>query len=82
MNSNIESENDVVESDLLQVDDAGVEDSETSDEYTEMELIGFELEYVGFRVSENVERLRLMTVLVNHLEFQHNPNKNQYHLQP
>ncbi len=42
-----------------------------TDEYTEKELIDFELEYVGFRVSENVERLKMMTDLVNHLEFQH-----------
>ena len=34
MNSNIESENNVVESELLQVDDAGVEDLESSDENT------------------------------------------------
>ena len=40
-------------------------------EYIEKELINFELEYVGFRVSENVERLKMMTELVNHLEFQH-----------
>ena len=43
----------------------------TADEYSEKMLINFELEYVGFRVSENVERLRIMTELVNHLEFQH-----------
>ena len=41
------------------------------EEYTEKELINFELEYVGFRVSENVERLKMMTEIVNHLEFQH-----------
>ena len=43
----------------------------TDNEYTERDLIDFELEYVGFRVSENVERLRIMTELVTHLEFQH-----------
>ena len=42
-----------------------------TDEYTEKELIDFELEYVGFRVSENVERLKMMTELVKYLEFQH-----------
>jgi len=42
-----------------------------AEEYTEKELINFELEYVGFRVSENVERLKMMTEIVNHLEFQH-----------
>ena len=42
-----------------------------TEEYTEKELIDFELEYVGFRVSENIERLKMMTELVNHLEFQH-----------
>ena len=41
------------------------------EEYTEKELVNFELEFVGFRVSENVERLKMMTELVNHLEFQH-----------
>ena len=43
----------------------------SADEYTEKELIDFELEYVGFRVSENIERLKMMTALVKHLEFQH-----------
>ena len=43
----------------------------SAEEYTEKELINFELEYVGFRVSENVERLKMMTEIVNHLEFQH-----------
>ena len=42
-----------------------------TEEYTEKELVNFELEFVGFRVSENVERLKMMTELVNHLEFQH-----------
>jgi len=43
----------------------------TEDEYTERELIDFELEGVGFRVSENVERIKMMTELVNYLEFRH-----------
>ena len=42
-----------------------------ADEYTEKELIDFELEYVGFRVSENVKRIEMMTKVVNNLEIKH-----------
>ena len=42
-----------------------------TDEYTEKELIDFELEYVGFRVSENVKRIEMMTKVVNNLEIKH-----------
>jgi DNA polymerase-3 subunit alpha len=41
------------------------------EEYTERELIDFELEYVGFRVTENMERIQRMTQVVNKLELQH-----------
>ena len=41
------------------------------EEFTEKELIDFELEYIGFRVSENIERIKYFTEIVKSLEFQH-----------
>ena len=42
-----------------------------TEEYTEKELIDFELEYIGFRVSENQERIQYMTDVVKSLEIKH-----------
>jgi len=47
------------------------------EEYTEKELISFELEYIGFRVSENAERLEMMKQIVNNLEMQHISDYNE-----
>ena len=41
------------------------------EEYAEKDLINFELEYVGFRVSENMKRIEMMTKIVNNLEIKH-----------
>ena len=41
------------------------------EEYTEKELIYFELESIGFRVSENTERIALMKQVVTNLELSH-----------
>ena len=40
-------------------------------EYAEKDLINFELEYIGFRVSENAEQIEMMTKIVNNLEIKH-----------
>ena len=40
-------------------------------EYAEKDLINFELEYIGFRVSENAEQIEVMTKIVNNLEIKH-----------
>ena len=40
-------------------------------EYAEKDLINFELQYVGFRVSENAEQIEVMTQIVNNLEIKH-----------
>ena len=40
-------------------------------EYAEKDLINFELQYVGFRVSENAEQIEVMTKIVNNLEIKH-----------
>ena len=47
------------------------------EEYTEKELINLELEHIGFRVSENVERLEAMKKVVEHLEIQHISEYNE-----
>ena len=44
---------------------------DVTEEYTEKELIDFELEYIGFRISENQERIQYMTDVVNSLEIKH-----------
>jgi hypothetical protein len=41
------------------------------EEYKEKELINFELEYIGFRISENNERIQQITEVVNSLEIKH-----------
>ena len=41
------------------------------EEYKEKELIDFELKYIGFRISENQERIQYMTDAVNNLEIKH-----------
>ena len=57
---------------LLDVFNINVEE-----EYTEKELIKMELDHVGFRVSENVERLEAMKKVVEHLEIQHISEYNE-----
>ena len=47
------------------------------EEYTEKELIKMELKHVGFRVSENIERLEIMKKVVDHLEIQHISEYNE-----
>jgi len=42
-----------------------------AEEYKEKELINFELEYIGFRISENNERIQQITEVVNNLEIKH-----------
>ena len=42
-----------------------------TEEYKEKELINFELEYIGFRISENLERIQQITEVVNNLEIKH-----------
>ena len=42
-----------------------------AEEYKEKELINFELKYIGFRISENQERIQYMTDVVNSLEIKH-----------
>jgi len=44
---------------------------DVTEEYIEKELIDFELEYIGFRISENQERIQYMTDVVNSLEIKH-----------
>ena len=57
---------------LLDVFNINVEE-----EYTEKELIKMELKHVGFRVSENIERLEIMKRVVDHLEIQHISEYNE-----
>jgi hypothetical protein len=47
------------------------------EEYVEKELITFELENIGFRVSENAERIALMKEVVNKLELAHISDYNE-----
>ena len=44
---------------------------DATEEYVEKELIDFELEYIGFRISENQERIEYITNVVNNLEIKH-----------
>ena len=44
---------------------------DVTEEYVEKELIDFELEYIGFRISENQERIEYITNVVNNLEIKH-----------
>jgi len=44
---------------------------DVTEEYVEKELIDFELEYIGFRISENQERIEYITNVVNSLEIKH-----------
>ena len=44
---------------------------DVTEEYVEKELINFELEYIGFRISENQERIEYITNVVNNLEIKH-----------
>ena len=49
----------------------------SDNEYTEKEIVKIELDHVGFRVSENVERLEAMKKIVERLEIQHISEYNE-----
>ena len=47
------------------------------EEYTEKELISFELESIGFRVSENTKRIEMMKQVVSKLDLSHISEYNE-----